>query len=126
MIHQDLDDVINLINQIYSAFVMLYFGGIFSAFNLFLFSLVILKNYYEDPTEALIMLITNSEWNLYDIVIIFVIISSTTSATNEGRNSLSFIYKTVNTSTDGKLNERVSGIAFFSEIIVSVSFCSPS
>lgn len=106
-IHHDLTEVIRFINQIYAAFVMLYFGGIFCIFNLFLFSLVIVKRYYKDPTEAIIMTVANFEWNLYDIMIVIIVIRASTAASDEGRRALNLIYKIVNTSMDGKLNGRV-------------------
>lgn len=86
---------------------MLYFGGIFCIFNLFLFSLVIVKRYYKDPTEAIIMTVANFEWNLYDIMIVIIVIRASTAASDEGRRALNLIYKIVNTSMDGKLNGRV-------------------
>lgn len=106
-IHSLLTGVIGLINQIYSVFVMLYFGGIFCVFNLFLFSLVITKNYYQDLTEAIVMTIANFEWNSYDVALVFIVIQATTGASSEGRKTMNLIYKIVNTSMDGKLNGRV-------------------
>lgn len=126
-IHHDITEVINVINQLYSGFVMLYFGGIFCLLNLFLFSLVITKSYYKDPAEAVMMTIANFEWNMYDIVLVLILIQSATAASSEGKNkATSLIYKIVNTSTDGKLNGRVSEMAFFNILNFLHAFCFPS
>lgn len=106
-IHSLVAEVIGLINQIYSLFVMLYFGGIFCMFNLFLFSLVITKNYYQDFSVAVMMTVANFMWNLYDVALVFIVIRATTRASGEGRRTMNLIYKIVNTSMDGKLNSRV-------------------
>lgn len=112
-IHHDITEVINVINQLYSGFMMLYFGGIFCLLNLFLFSLVITKSYYKDTAEAVMMTIANFEWNVYDIVLVLMLIQSTTAASGEGKKkATSLIYKIVNSSTDGKLNGRVREMAF--------------
>jgi hypothetical protein len=108
-IHNELTEAIKFINQIYAAFVMLYFGGIFCLFNLFLFSLVITKRYYtSNVNEAIIVTISNFEWNLYDVMLIITVIRATTGASGEGKKATSLIYKIVNTSMDEKLNGRVS------------------
>lgn len=92
---------------------MFYFGGIFCLLNLFLFSLVITKSYYTNPSEAVMMTIANFEWNMYDIVLVLTVIQSSTAASNEGKKATSLIYKFVNSSTDGKLNRRVGEMIFF-------------
>jgi 7tm Chemosensory receptor len=106
-IHSQLTEVIELINQIYSVFVMLFFGGIFCLFNLFLFSLVITRDYYQNLTEAIMMTISNFQWNLYDVALVVLVIQATTAASGEGRRTMSLIYKIVNTAMDGKLNGQV-------------------
>lgn len=85
---------------------MFFVGGIFCSFNIFLFSLVVTRNYVSDPNEILITTIANFEWNLYDVVMIIIAIRSTTAASGEGKRSMSVIYKIVNAS-DGKMNGRV-------------------
>lgn len=107
-IHRAAADVIALINQVYSISLMLFFGGIFCLFNIFLFSLVVSKNYFVEPHEIVISTLANFEWNLYDIAMIFTLIRSTTAASGEGKRTMNVIYKIVNASTDGKLNGRVS------------------
>lgn len=91
---------------------MLYFGGIFCMFNLFLFSLVVTKSYYEDASEAIAMTIANLTWNVYDALIVIAVIRATTGVSAEEKNALKQIYKIVNTSMDGKLSGRVGVIAF--------------
>lgn len=111
-IHHGLTEVIKTINQIYSTFVMLYFAGIFCMFNLFLFTLVTTKNYVKDPTEAFVSMLTNFEWNFYDVMLVIIVTRATTAASAEGKKTTKFIYKIVNTSMDSKLNGRVSEIGF--------------
>jgi hypothetical protein len=111
-IHQKLTDVIRIINQIYSVFVMMFFGGVFCIFNLFLFSLVTIGSYIVDPREAFMSLVVNVGWNFYDWMIIFVVIHSATAASGEGRKTTKFIYKLVNESVDAEINGRVMEIGF--------------
>lgn len=115
-IHHNLAAVVKLVNQIYGFFVMLYFGGIFCFFNLFLFSLVVTKSYYKDLSEVIMMTIVNFEWNVYDIILIITVIHVSTSASGEGRKTRNLIYKIVNMSMDDKLNGRVSELGFCSNI----------
>lgn len=91
---------------------MLYFAGIFCIFNLFLFSLVTTKTYINDPLEAFMSMMTNFEWNFYDVMLVIIVIRATTSASGEGKKTTKFIHKIVNTSMDRKLNGRVSKIGF--------------
>lgn len=92
---------------------MLYFGGVFCLFNLFLFSLVMTKSSYEDSSEAIAMTIVNLSWNLYDSLIVISVIRATTRASGEGNKSLlKPIYKIVNASMDRKFNGRVWKILF--------------
>ena len=86
---------------------MFCFCGIFCVFNLFVFSLVITKAYYTDKSELLVMVITNLEWNIYDVLMVFFVIRHSTAASGEGKKATSLIYKIVNTSLDEKLNGRV-------------------
>lgn len=125
-VHDTLCEAITVINQIYSTFMMLYFAGIFCVFNLFLFSLVITKNYYSNPNEALIVNIGNFQWNFYDLFLIFIVIRSTTAASDEGKETSSLIFKIINTSMDGKLNGRVclptiSSNSTYFKLLLSVS-----
>lgn len=103
---------------------MLFFGGIFCFFNIFLFSLVVIRNYIVDPHQIVMSTIANFEWNFYDCIMIFIIIRSTTAASGEGKRTMSVIYKLVNASTDGKLNGRVGEIdVFFCFILHFFSSC---
>lgn len=91
---------------------MLFFGGIFCFVNIFLFSLVVTRKYVFDPNEIVISTIANFEWNLYDVIMILIVIRSTVAASGEGRRTMSVIYKIVNAS-DGKINGRVGKVDIF-------------
>lgn len=92
---------------------MLYFGGILCIFNLFLFSLVITKRYYSNLNEALMMTVGNLQWNLYDVLLVIIVIRATTAAAGEGKKTISMINKAINESTDGKFNGRVGAVFVF-------------
>lgn len=115
-IHHELSIVIKLINKIYSPLIMLYFGGIFCLFNLFLFSLVITSSYYNDFTQFTIMLVANAEWSCYDVAIVFIVICTSTKASNEAKRTANLIHKILNTSTDDQLIERVSQVKDLSHL----------
>lgn len=106
-IHQNLTEVINIINQVYSVLLMFYFCGIFCAMNLFVFGLVITRAYYTTHSEVVIMTMANFEWNMYDMIMVFFVIRYSVAASEEGKKAMNLIYKIVNTSMDGKLNGRV-------------------
>lgn len=74
---------------------------------------MILRSYYTNLNDSIMMTITNFETNVYDIAVVVIVLFSTTSATKEGKKALGCIYKAVNTSMDAKLNGRVSVAVFF-------------
>ncbi|CRL05759.1 CLUMA_CG018788, isoform A [Clunio marinus] len=115
-IHDCLSEVIKLINQIYSFFLMIYIASFFLFFNLFLFGLVMGQHRYLNDSNVALRIIANITWNFHDISYLLLLIKFSASATDEGKKTLDLIFKAVNASLDEKLSERLMN---FSQQIIS-------
>jgi hypothetical protein len=106
-IHFEICNLIKFINVTFAPLAMLYFGGIFCIFNLFLFSLVTIKSYYHDYVDALWLTIVNVEWNVYDVLLIIIVCHVTTCVVYNGKRTICIIHKILNLSNDDRINGKV-------------------
>jgi len=107
-LHYDITEIVQSINGIYSSLVMLYFANIFVIFNLFVFSFLITKNYYEMSIATIFTALTNVECNVYTIALFTTIINCAAKSAAEGSNTAKLIYQIINKTPNKKIVSRVN------------------
>lgn len=116
-IHDDLNEIVEIINACFSFPVMFYLYSLFANFLMFLFGLITIKSYFNLDSMWL-MFISNCVWNIYMISFPLIIMGVASATTREGQKTSSIVHKILNESIDREMDIKVCYLQSIDDFII--------